>query len=158
MCIWNYMRFCTKLLLYWYRKKYPFVSFFIFDISFQSLGWTRCSQLIKSKESCRDHFYPPDILVKSSALPHTVNEGHHTVFSLLLTNMGRILPILPSIFSRDITIKQWCEANGGAQAYQSDYPHDPATGLAINLWDSLCTSTKNEYLFIPSNENKRSSL
>ncbi|KAF3816707.1 hypothetical protein GH733_014055, partial [Mirounga leonina] len=56
-------------------------------------SWTRCSQLIKPKESCRDHYHPRDILLKSSSLLHTWNEGYHMVFSLSLTNIGRSLRI-----------------------------------------------------------------
>ncbi|XP_028024332.1 uncharacterized protein C17orf78 homolog isoform X3 [Balaenoptera acutorostrata] len=47
------------------------------------LCWTRCSQIIKPQESCRDHCGPRDILLKSSAPPHTLNERYYIVFSLL---------------------------------------------------------------------------
>lgn len=86
------MGFCTKPSLRWYMKEYPFASSLL-RISFQFLGWTRCSQLIKLEENCRDHYHPWDILLKSSSLFHTLNKGYCTVFSLLLTNIGRFLGI-----------------------------------------------------------------
>lgn len=78
------------LVIFLVHEKNTYFSSFIFHISFQSLGWTKCSQL-KLKESCRDHYYLPDILLRSSALLHMLNEGYsRTVFSLLLINMGRL--------------------------------------------------------------------
>lgn len=126
-------------------KKYPFPSSFIFHISFQSLGWTKCSQL-KLKESCRDHYYLPDILLRSSALLHMLNEGYsRTVFSLLLINMGRL------------------QSNSNVRPTKGEpmlsrYPHAIGTDWVTRLWDSLCTSTESGYLLIPSNEDRKSSL
>ncbi|XP_070250543.1 uncharacterized protein C17orf78 homolog isoform X2 [Myotis yumanensis] len=66
-----------------------------FSTPLKQQGWTKCSQL-KLNESCRDHCYPPDILLRSSALSHTLYDGYYTVFSLLLIKMGRFLPFLHS--------------------------------------------------------------
>lgn len=119
-------------------KEYPCASSLSL-ISFQSLGWTRRSQLLKSKESCKDHYHPRDILLKSSSLLHTLNKGYRTVFSLLLTNIGRFLWI-HSLFSA-----------GTLQSNTMPGQFRKSLGLAVRLtttvlatclWDSLHPSRK----------------
>lgn len=64
-------------------------------------------------------------------------EWYYTVFSLLLINMGRFLPILHSYLQQghyNLTVmpNQW----------RLSYPHATGSDWVISFWDSLCTSTK----------------